>query len=76
MRQHCQAEIIPWRSSFALLIASCVSCFLDLTCLSITIIRWRILQKRTSMTWNRTEKSLLLLTCSLCVSLCFNCILD
>ncbi|KHJ89409.1 hypothetical protein OESDEN_10767 [Oesophagostomum dentatum] len=51
-----------------------ITCLVDVTCIVITMVGYRTLAKwRTSKMWNNTEKSLFLLACSLCVSLCCYC---
>ncbi|CAJ0590234.1 unnamed protein product [Cylicocyclus nassatus] len=65
-----------WRSSLALLFVSIITCVIVLLCFTITIIRWRTLSGRRTLAWNKSEMSLLLTVCSLCLSLCLFCLLQ
>ncbi|CAJ0589793.1 unnamed protein product [Cylicocyclus nassatus] len=65
-----------WRSSLALLFVTTITCLIVLLCFMVTMIRWRILLGRTTKTWNKSERSLLLLVCSLCGSIGLFCLLQ
>ncbi|XGW04528.1 hypothetical protein V3C99_015591 [Haemonchus contortus] len=71
-------KVFPeWRNSLALVFVTSLACVFDLICFFITIIGWRMLiSKRLPASYKRSEKSLLLLTCSVCISLSLNCILQ
>ncbi|CAJ0590928.1 unnamed protein product [Cylicocyclus nassatus] len=49
-----------------------IVCLIDLFCFTVTIIKWRILTKKNKLQ-SKTEKSLLFLACSICISHSANC---
>ncbi|WKY09297.1 hypothetical protein Q1695_002004 [Nippostrongylus brasiliensis] len=61
-----------WRNSLASLIVTGVGCGMDLVCFFITIAGWRKLASRGASSLRRSERSLLYMTFSVCVSLSVN----
>ncbi|EYC06580.1 hypothetical protein Y032_0075g970 [Ancylostoma ceylanicum] len=65
-----------WRSSLAMVFVTSITCFLDFSCFAVTITKWRTLSRKMTQSNRRSEKSLLFLGCSICLSLCLNCVLQ
>ncbi|WKY09299.1 hypothetical protein Q1695_002005 [Nippostrongylus brasiliensis] len=66
-----------WRNSLVLLIVTGIGCFMNVACFFITITRWRTLaSKRDPLLVRRSERSLMLMTFSICISLSINLLIQ
>ncbi|WKY13144.1 hypothetical protein Q1695_004174 [Nippostrongylus brasiliensis] len=68
---------ILWHSSLCLVFVTSITFTFDTACFFVTASRWRTLTSgKSSLSSERSERSLLLLTCSVCISLFLNCIIQ
>ncbi|VDL65393.1 unnamed protein product [Nippostrongylus brasiliensis] len=66
-----------WRNSLVLLIVTGFGCFMNVACFFVTITRWRTLaSKRDPLLVRRSERSLMLMTFSICISLSINLLIQ
>ncbi|VDL76369.1 unnamed protein product [Nippostrongylus brasiliensis] len=66
-----------WHSSLCLVFVTSITFTFDTACFFVTASRWRTLTSgKSSLSSKRSERSLLLLTCSVCISLFLNCIIQ